>query len=136
MPCAITSLRSTGTRPFIPSSSGFAKQSKDWPGSWPDDKASGVYSGGAYWYQDPAVYYRLVDAVVRTGVFKDETGLPSQPPYNSLPLVIRDLVPDDQHSPFRLNNTWGYHDACEGAARYSKYYAAMVAPFRRADQRA
>ncbi len=116
-----------GTRPFIPSSSGFAKQSKDWPGSWPDDKASGVYSGGSYWYQDPEVYYRLVDAG-KDWVFKDETGLPSQPPYNSLPLVIPDLVPDDT-LPFPLNNSWGYHDACEGAARYSKYYAAMVSHY-------
>jgi hypothetical protein len=112
-----------GTRPFIPSSSGFAKQSKDWKGSWPDNKASGVYSGGSYWYQDPATYYKLVDAG-KDWVFKDETGLPSQPPYNSLIKIIPNLVPDST-LPFPLNNSWGYHDACEGAARYSKYYGAM-----------
>ena len=112
-----------GTRPFIPSSSGFAKQSKDWKGSWPDDKPSGVYSGGSYWYQEPATYYRLVDSG-KDWVFKDETGLPSQPPYNSLSKIIPDLVPDST-LPFPLNNSWGYHDACEGAARYSKYYGTM-----------
>ena len=116
-----------GTRPFIPSSSGFAKQSKDWKGSWPDDKSSGVYSGGSYWYQDAATYYKLVDAG-KDWVFKDETGLPSQPPYNSLAKVIPDLVPDTS-LPFPLNNSWGYHDACEGAARYSKYYDAMKTQF-------
>ena len=116
-----------GTRPFIPSSSGFAKQSKYWKGSWPDDKPSGVYSGGSYWYQDASVYYKLVDEG-KDWVFKDETGLPSQPPYNSLPKIIPDLVPDTT-LPFPLNNTWGYHDACEGAARYSKYYAAMQSRF-------
>ena len=112
-----------GTRPFIPSSSGFAKQSKGWKGSWPDDKPSGVYSGGSYWYQEAATYYQLVDSG-KDWVFKDETGLPSQPPYNSLTKIIPDLVPDST-LPFPLNNSWGYHDACEGAARYSKYYAAM-----------
>ena len=116
-----------GTRPFIPSSSGFAKQTKDFKGSWPDDQPSGVYSGGSYWYQDPATYYKLVDAG-KDWVFKDETGLPSQPPYNSLTKIIPDLVPDTS-LPFPLNNTWGYHDACEGAARYSKYYATMQAQF-------
>ena len=116
-----------GTRPFIPSSSGFAKQTGDFKGSWPDDQPSGVYSGGSYWYQDAATYYKLVDAG-KDWVFKDETGLPSQPPYNSLARIIPDLVPDTS-LPFPLNNTWGYHDACEGAARYSKYYAAMVVRF-------
>jgi len=112
-----------GTRPFIPSSSGFAKQNKDWKGSWPDDKASGVYSGGSYWYQEASTYYQLVDSG-KDWVFKDETGLPSQPPYNTLSKIIPDLVPDTT-LPFPLNNSWGYHDACEGAARYSKYYKAM-----------
>jgi hypothetical protein len=45
-----------------------------------------------------------------------------------LPKIIPDLVPDTA-LPFPLNNTWGYHDACEGAARYSKYYATMVDHF-------
>jgi hypothetical protein len=51
-----------GTRPFIPCSSGFSKAPKDWPGSWPDNKPAGVYSGGPYSWQDDAQYYRLVDA--------------------------------------------------------------------------
>ncbi|HTJ11728.1 MAG TPA: glycoside hydrolase family 2 TIM barrel-domain containing protein [Dinghuibacter sp.] len=116
-----------GTRPFIPSSSGFAKQTRDFKGSWPDDKPSGVYSGGSYRYRDAATYYALVDSG-KDWVFKDETGLPSQPPYNTLAKVIPDLVPDTS-LPFPLNNTWGYHDACEGAARYSEYYATMAARY-------
>ncbi|TDX01270.1 glycoside hydrolase family 2 protein [Dinghuibacter silviterrae] len=116
-----------GTRPFIPSSSGFAKQTKDFKGSWPDDQPSGVYSGGSYAYNDASFYYKLVDEG-KDWVFKDETGLPSQPPYNTLSKIIPDLVPDTS-LPFPLNNTWGYHDACEGAARYSKYYATMVDEF-------
>jgi hypothetical protein len=31
-------------------------------GSWPDNQPSGVYSGGPYSWQDPAVYYQKVDA--------------------------------------------------------------------------
>jgi hypothetical protein len=50
-----------GTRPFIPSSSGFAKMPAGWKGSWPDDQPSGVYSGGPYSWQDPAHYYQLVN---------------------------------------------------------------------------
>ena len=42
-----------GTRPFIPSSSGFAKLPAGWNGSWPDNLPSGVYSGGPYTWQDP-----------------------------------------------------------------------------------
>lgn len=112
-----------GTRPFIPSSSGFAKQDATWKGSWPDNKPSGVYSGGPYRYLNPEEYYKLVDAG-KDWVFKDETGLPSQPPYSTLPKIIPDLIPDTT-LPFSLNNTWGYHDACEGAAQYSKYYKNM-----------
>ena len=113
-----------GTRPFIPSSSGFAKLPNGWKGSWPDDQPSGVYSGGPYSWQDAAHYYKLADAG-RDWVFKDETGIPSQPPYETLPAIINNLVPDST-LPFPLNNTWGYHDACVGNGHYDTYYNAMV----------
>ena len=113
-----------GTRPFIPCSSGFAKLPEGWHGSYPDDKTSGVYSGGPYAWRDPKEYYRLADAG-RDWVFKDETGLPSQPPYTTLPKVITNLVWDTK-LPFPLNNSWGYHDACTGAAKYDTLYMDMV----------
>ncbi|MDE3182454.1 MAG: beta galactosidase jelly roll domain-containing protein [Bacteroidota bacterium] len=113
-----------GTRPFIPSSSGFAKLPTGWKGSWPDDQPSGVYSGGPYSWQDAAHYYKLADAG-RDWVFKDETGIPSQPPYETLPAIINNLVPDST-LPFPLNNTWGYHDACVGNGHYDTYYNAMA----------
>ena len=112
-----------GTRPFIPSSSGFAKMPEGWQGSWPDDQPSGVYSGGPYSWQDPAHYFQLVNRG-RDWVFKDETGIPSQPPYETLPLIINNLVADST-LPFPLNNTWGYHDACVGNGHYDTYYNAM-----------
>jgi exo-1,4-beta-D-glucosaminidase len=113
-----------GTRPFIPCSSGFAKAPESWKGSWPDDKPAGVYSGGPYSWLDDAEYYKLVNAG-KDWVFKDETGLPSQPPYNTLAKIIPDLVPDTT-LPFPLNNSWGYHDACSGNGKYDVYYNAMV----------
>lgn len=113
-----------GTRPFIPSSSGFAKLPAGFKGSWPDDKPSGVYSGGPYAWKDPHEYYRLANAG-RDWVFKDETGLPSQPPYTTLPQIVTNLV-WDKNLPYPLNNTWGYHDAATGAGRYDLYYNEMV----------
>jgi beta-galactosidase/beta-glucuronidase len=113
-----------GTRPFIPCSSGFSKAPKDWKASWPDDKPAGVYSGGPYSWQDDATYYRYVDAG-RDWLFKDETGIPSQPPYNTLSKIIPNLVPDN-NLPYPLNDTWGYHDACTGNGHYDTYYKAMV----------
>ncbi|MGN6640307.1 MAG: glycoside hydrolase family 2 protein, partial [Mucilaginibacter sp.] len=113
-----------GTRPFIPSSSGFAKLPQGWKGSYPDDMPSGVYSSGPYAWRDPKTYYKLADAG-RDWVFKDETGIPSQPPYTTLARTIPDLVWDTK-LPFPLNNTWGYHDAATGAARYDEYYKEMV----------
>ncbi len=113
-----------GTRPFIPSSSGFAKQAPGWKGSWPDDKPAGVYSGGPYSWQDDAEYYKLVNGG-KGWVFKDETGLPSQPPYNTLAKIVDNLVPDSS-LPYPLNNTWGYHDACSGNGHYETYYKAMA----------
>jgi Exo-beta-D-glucosaminidase Ig-fold domain/Glycosyl hydrolases family 2/Glycosyl hydrolases family 2, TIM barrel domain/Beta-galactosidase jelly roll domain len=119
--------RLDGTRPFIPCSSGFSKAPKTWKGSWPDGLPAGVYSGGPYWWMDDAVYYKLVDAG-KDWVFKDETGVPSQPPYNTLAKIIPNLVPDST-LPYPLNNTWGYHDACSGNGKYQLYYQAMVDRF-------
>jgi len=113
-----------GTRPYIPSSSGFAKLPSGWNGAWPDNLPSGVYSGGPYTWQDPLVYYKKAIAG-RDWVFKDETGLPSQPPYNIMSKIIPDLVWDNK-LPFPLNNTWGYHDAATGNGRYDLYYKEMV----------
>ncbi len=113
-----------GTRPFIPSSSGFAKLPEGWKGSWPDNLASGVYSGGPYTWQDSKDYYQRADNA-KDWVFKDETGLPSQPPYNSLKKIIPNLV-WDATLPFPLNNSWGYHDAATGNGRYDRYYNSMV----------
>jgi beta-galactosidase/beta-glucuronidase len=113
-----------GTRPFIPSSSGFAKLPEGWPASWPDNLPGGVYSGGPYTWQDPASYYKRAIAG-RDWVFKDETGIPSQQPYNIMPKIIPDLV-WDKSLPFPLNNTWGYHDAATGNGRWDLYYSEMV----------
>jgi beta-galactosidase/beta-glucuronidase len=119
--------RLDGTRPFIPCSSGFSKAPASWKGSWPDDKPAGVYSGGPYSWVGEQKYFSLVDNG-KDWVFKDETGLPSQPPYNSLVKIIPDLVPDST-LPYPLNNTWGYHDACSGNGKYDVYYKAMVDRF-------
>jgi hypothetical protein len=113
-----------GTRPFIPSSSGFAKLPVGWNGSWPDNLPSGVYSGGPYTWKDPKDYYNRAIAG-RDWVFKDETGIPSQPPYNIMPKIIPDLVWDTT-LPFPLNNTWGYHDAATGNGRWDLYYKEMI----------
>jgi beta-galactosidase/beta-glucuronidase len=116
-----------GTRPFIPSSSGFAKLPAGWDASWPDNKPSGVYSGGPYAWKDPKEYYKLADAG-KDWVFKDETGLPSQPPYNTLAKNIPDTT-WDKKLPFPLNNMWGYHDAATGAGKYDEYYNDMVSRY-------
>ncbi|HKK45336.1 MAG TPA: glycoside hydrolase family 2 TIM barrel-domain containing protein, partial [Balneolaceae bacterium] len=113
-----------GTRPFIPSSSGFAKLPKGWTGSWPDNNKGGVYSGGPYSWQKPSHYYDLVDAG-KDWVWKDEVGMPSQPAYSSLPKIVPNLVPDTTE-PFPLNDTWGYHDAASGNGKYDTYYKAIV----------
>jgi beta-galactosidase/beta-glucuronidase len=113
-----------GTRPFIPCSSGFANLPEGWQKSWPDNMDSGVYSGGPYTWQDPKEYYRLVNAG-KDWVFKDETGIPSQPTYSSLKKIIPNLVWDST-LPFPLNHTWGYHDAATGNGRYDRYYEEMV----------
>jgi hypothetical protein len=113
-----------GTRPFIPSSSGFAKLPEGWDMAWPDNKPAGVYSGGPYTWQDPKVYYNKAIAG-RDWVFKDETGVPSQPPYNILPKIIPNLV-WDKTVPFPMNHSWGYHDAATGNGRYDLYYKEMI----------
>jgi len=119
--------RLDGTRPFIPCSSGFSKAPASWKGSWPDDKPAGVYSGGPYSWVGEKQYFTLADRGA-DWVFKDETGLPSQPPYNSLVKIIPNLVPDTT-LPYPLNNTWGYHDACTGNGHYDIYYKTMVSRF-------
>jgi hypothetical protein len=113
-----------GTRPFIPSSSGYAKLPEGWSGSWPDNLPGGVYSGGPYTWQDPKSYYNRAVAG-RDWVFKDETGIPSMVTYNILPKIIPDLV-WDRKLPFPLNNTWGYHDAATGNGKWDLYYREMV----------
>jgi hypothetical protein len=113
-----------GTRPFIPSSSGFAKLPSGWNGSWPDNLPTGVYSGGPYTWRDPKDYYNRAIAG-KDWVFKDETGLPSQPPYNIMPKIIPNLVWDNR-LPFPLNDTWGYHDVATGNGRWDLYYKEMV----------
>jgi exo-1,4-beta-D-glucosaminidase len=113
-----------GTRPYIPSSSGFAKLPEGWDGAWPDNMPSGVYSGGPYTWRNPKDYYNRAIAG-RDWVFKDETGIPSQPPYNILPKIIPNLVWDNK-LPFPLNDTWGYHDAASGNGHWELYYEEMV----------
>lgn len=113
-----------GTRPFIPCSSGFANLPKEWPASWPDNLPGGVYSGGPYTWQDPESSYGRAIAA-KDWVFKDETGLPSQQPYNIMPKIVPDLV-WDKKLPFPLNNTWGYHDACSGNGHWEAYYNEMI----------
>lgn len=116
-----------GTRPFIPSSSGFAKLPEGWPGSWPDGLPTGVYSGGPYTWQDPKSYYtRVINA--RDWVFKDETGIPSMVTWDILPKVIPNLV-WDKTLPFPLNHSWGYHDAATGNGRWDLYYKEMVSRY-------
>ncbi|PZP51830.1 MAG: hypothetical protein DI598_02250 [Pseudopedobacter saltans] len=113
-----------GTRPFIPSSSGYAHLPSDWPQSWPDNKESGVFSGGPYAWKDPKHYFALADTA-KDWVFKDETGIPSQPPLSTLNKIIADTT-WDRSLPFPINNSWGYHDAATGAGQYDKYYMEMV----------
>jgi exo-1,4-beta-D-glucosaminidase len=112
-----------GSRPFIPSSSGFAKLPGDWKKSWPDNKKAGVYSGGPYSWQTPETYYKLVDKG-HDWVWKDEVGLPSQPTYSTLAKIIPGLVPDTTE-PYPLNDTWGYHDAAVGNGKYGTYYKSI-----------
>lgn len=121
-----------GTRPFIACSDGTVKIPKGWMSSWPGNKPAGFYSGGPYSWVEPADYFNYVDYgrnfyrhTIYDFVFKDETGIPSQPPYNSLIKIIPDLVPDTT-LPFPLNNTWGYHDACAGNGKYQVYYKAIA----------
>jgi hypothetical protein len=113
-----------GTRPYIPCSSGFAHLPDGWEGSYPDNLPSGAYSGGPYTWKDPKDYYNRAVAA-KDWVFKDETGIPSQPPYNIMPKIIPNLV-WDKKSPFPLNDTWGYHDAATGNGRFDLYYEEMV----------
>ncbi len=121
-----------GTRPFISCSDGSVKIPKSWKNSWPGNKSAGFYSGGPYYWIDPVNYFNYVDygrhfyrRAIYDYVFKDEVGIPSQPPFNTLKMIVPDLVPDTT-LPFPLNNTWGYHDACAGNGKYQIYYKAIV----------
>ena len=120
-----------GTRPFIPSSSGFARLPEGWPGSWPDNLPTGVYSGGPYTWQDPKSYYTRAIAA-KDWVFKDETGIPSMVTWDILPKVIPNLV-WDKTLPFPLNHSWGYHDAATGNGRWDLYYKEMISRYGEAE---
>jgi beta-galactosidase/beta-glucuronidase len=116
-----------GTRPFIPCSSGFANLPKDWNLSWPDNQPGGVYSGGSYRWEDPQFYYKKINEG-KDWLFKDETGVPSQVPIESLAKNIPNLI-HDTTLPYPFNNSWGYHDACTGAGHFELYYAEMTKRF-------
>jgi exo-1,4-beta-D-glucosaminidase len=116
-----------GTRPFIPCSSGFAHLPKDWNMSWPDNQPGGVYSGGSYKWEDPNYYYTKVNEG-QDWLFKDETGIPSQVPYETLAKNIPNLV-HDTLLPYPFNDSWGYHDACSGNGHYDLYYYEMIKRF-------
>lgn len=113
-----------GTRPFIPCSSGFAHLPKGWNMSWPDNQPGGVYSGGSYKWEDPNFYYTKINEG-KDWLFKDETGIPSQVPYETLNKNIIDLK-HDTTLPYPFNNSWGYHDACSGNGHYDLYYYEMI----------
>ena len=116
-----------GTRPFIPCSSGFAHLPKDWNMSWPDNQPGGVYSGGSYKWEDPSFYYTKVNEG-QDWLFKDETGIPSQVPYETLAMNIPNLK-HDTTLPYPFNDSWGYHDACSGNGHYDLYYYEMIKRF-------
>ncbi len=113
-----------GRGPLFPVLPGSQRRQRHGRHPGPDNQPAGVYSGGPYSWQDDAQYYNLVDHG-KDWLFKDETGIPSQPPYNTLAKIIPDLVPDTT-LPYPLNNSWGYHDACTGNGRYDTYYKAMA----------
>lgn len=108
-----------GTRPFLPTS-GFASPDPSWGLSWPDDHETGAYSGGPYWWVEPAEYYRLV-ADGKDWLFKDEVGIPSVPPLASL----ERFIPELDTASATLTDSWGYHDAAEGNGRFSVYDRAL-----------
>lgn len=120
-----------GTRPFIPSSSGFARLPEGWPEAWPDNHPAGVYSGGPYSWQDPKNYYERVLSA-KDWVFKDETGIPSMVTWDILPKIIPNLV-WDKSLPFPLNHSWGYHDAATGNGRWDLYYRETLARYGEAE---
>lgn len=105
-----------GTRPFLPCS-GYGDPK--WAGV-----ESGVYSGGPWHWIEPRSYFYWVRRD-DSWKFKDEVGIPSLPTLDSLEKFIPDLTPQEGE-PFPLNDTWGYHDACEGNGKYSLYHDAIV----------
>ena len=112
-----------GTRPFLPTS-GYANPDTSWGLSWPDDRETGAYSGGPYWWVPPAEYYRLV-ANGQDWLFKDEVGVPSVPPLASLRRFLPGLTADAPADTGALTDAWGYHDAAEGNGRFSVYDRAL-----------
>jgi len=111
-----------GTRPYLPAS-GFGDPPKEWGWTWPDNGLSGTYSGSPYHWVTGKFMYDAVEAGGRK-VFHNEGGVPAVPPVNSLKKFIPDLRPDPDE-PMPLNDTWGYHDACEGNGQVSIYHFAV-----------
>jgi len=115
-----------GTRPFLPTS-GYANPPKPWDLSYPDNHPSGAYSGGPYMWVPPEKYYEFVKRG-RDWVFKDEVGIPSLPPAESIKKFIPNITPDPDE-PYPLNDTWGYHDAAEGNGKFSVYDSTIRARY-------
>ena len=101
--------RLDGTRPFLPST-GFSTPPRQWGLSLPDNKPSGVYSGGPYTWVKPETYFEKVKEG-RDWVFKDEVGTPSMISLKSASKFINDFIPDPSfYVPF-FNEQWRYHFA-------------------------
>jgi hypothetical protein len=86
-----------------------------------------VYSGGSYKWEDPNFYYTKVNEG-QDWLFKDETGIPSQVPFETLAKNIPNLI-HDTSLPYPFNDSWGYHDACSGNGHYDLYYYEMIKRF-------
>ncbi len=76
-----------GTRPFIRALPVSQKRQRNGKRPGPITSPPAYTVGGPYSFQDDAMYYRFVDDG-RDWVFKDETGIPSQPPYNTISKII------------------------------------------------
>ena len=110
------------SRYYLPAS-GFGDPPKSWGLTWPDNKSIGTYSGKPYhWVNEKFYYDRVKDG--KRWLFPNEGGFPSVPTINSVEKFIPDLEPDSGEV-FPLNDTWGYHDACEGNGKYSIYHNAI-----------
>ena len=108
-----------GTRPFLPSS-GYSMPPSEWGLSLPDNKPSGVYSGGPYGWQEVEFYYKKVKDG-KDWLFKDEVGVPSMPAMESIRRFITDFTPDPTVPVPFFNKQWRYHFAqydSNGIERY------------------